>query len=203
MSDPWQPPGAGVTWGAPVPEPYVGFDWAHEVRAGLVTAGVLVLLGAPLGLLWSHLTPHTALLKVAQSDGSHVWATVGRTEALVRADALFFLITVLAGILCGTGAWLVARRAGPGVALGLLVGGIGGALVAQSVGRRAITHGINALIERRYGIKPSANLDVMPPTLAHAVLLAWAFGALVTFFALAAFVDLRGPASSRSGRPLS
>jgi hypothetical protein len=192
-TDPWQPPGATANWAAPVPQPHVRFDWPHEVRAGFVTAAVLVLLGAPLGLLWSHLTPHTALLRFALSDGSHVWTTVGPAEGVVRADVLFFLITVLAGIACGAGAWLVARRAGPGVAVGLLVGGIGGALIAQRVGRRVITDGIDAVIERRYGVRPPNSIDVMPPTLAHGVLLAWSLGALVTFFALALFLDLRGP----------
>jgi hypothetical protein len=190
-NDPWGPPGASVSWGAPVPQPHVPFDWGREVLAGVITAVVLVLLGAPLGLLWSRLTLHTALLRFGRGD-THAWATVGAAEGLVRADFLFFVVTVVAGVACGVVAWLLARRAGPGVAVGLLVGGIAGALVAQAVGRRAIVDGIGAVIERRYGVPLSNAIVVLPPTMAHGVVLAWAIGAIVTFFALGAFLDLQG-----------
>jgi hypothetical protein len=158
-------------------------SWADEVRSGFLTAFALVLLAAPLGLLWAHLTPHAALIRL--HDGA---ATVGRAEGVIRADALFALVTGVAGLACGIGAWRLARRQGPGIAAGLAVGGLAGSLIARTVGRRLIVDDVTTTLRTVFHVAPS-RVDIVAPPLAHAMLLAWALVSVATYLVLVAFSD--------------
>lgn len=129
-----QPPGAllGGPFGAPPEAPAataVRQDALREVRAGAVTAVLVVLLGAPLGLLWAAMRPRLdyAMLAVQQS---------GYTAQLV-SDLRLLLITAVAGLLAGLVAGVLTRRHRIGVVVGLAVGGVLAVALAAWVGHQA------------------------------------------------------------------
>lgn len=131
-------PAAGPVTAAPyAPPPEVG-DRARtrpagprsHVVAGLVTAVVVVLLGAPAGLLWAHVAPHAAF--VLTPDGAGLVDPEDR--AFLTADVVFAGITLVLGLVSGLVAYAVHRAHGPAVVAGLLVGGLGAAWVASRTG---------------------------------------------------------------------
>ena len=88
--------------------------WREDVVALALTAGVTVLLGAPVGLLWSAIAPH-AHVQVQAGDAFISDAT---TEVFIAGDGWFIGITLVVGLACGVLAWLAARWSGPFVVVG-------------------------------------------------------------------------------------
>ena len=98
-----------------------------EVATAIVTALFVVLLGPAAGLVWSAVAPRLSVSAlVANSDAAF--------HAQIGADAWFLLVGGVAGVLCTLGALAVGRRDGPGLAVGLAVGGLAAAFVADRVG---------------------------------------------------------------------
>ena len=106
--------------------------WRADVVTAAFVAAVTVLLGAPVGLLWSALAPHA---HIAISASGATFAD-GATEVFVAGDGWFLGIGEVAGLLTGLLAWLAARRSGPYVVVALAVGGLLAAYVSAKVGRR-------------------------------------------------------------------
>jgi hypothetical protein len=106
--------------------------WREDLVTFALTAAVTVLLGAPLGLVWSAVAPH-AHVTVAAGE---TYITDGATEVFIAGDGWFIGLSLLVGVGCGVLAWLVARRSGPFVVVGLAVGGLVAAYVASRVGVR-------------------------------------------------------------------
>jgi hypothetical protein len=107
-------------------------SWILEaVVAGLVTA-YSVLLGAAVGLIWPHVSPHLDLVRAV--DGSEAAA-----KALLGADMWLALLGIVAGIVASATMTFLAGDAGrgPGGMIGLAIGGLLGSLVAASVGHLA------------------------------------------------------------------
>lgn len=126
-----RPVASGTAFGRPGParapaSPRLGQD----VRAGLLTVVVTVLLGAPVGLLWAALAPQVTVavtaagVDVVDADG----------DAFFAADGYFVGAVVLAGAIGGLLAWRLAAAHGPAVVLGLAVGGLAAAGIAVEVG---------------------------------------------------------------------
>lgn len=135
-----------MSWSAPDARPYATpttpatptyaeqrpSTWRTDlVHAGFV-AGVSVLLGAPMGLLWSALAPHAHV----QVDAAGANVVDGATEVFIASDGWFLGLTLLAGLVLGVLSWLVARRSGPYVVVALALGGLVAAYVASKVGVR-------------------------------------------------------------------
>lgn len=99
-------------------------------RALAVLVGC-VLLGAPAGLLWSAIAPRVT---VRLTDKGPVADNLESTKAFIGADGSYLLIGLALGLVCGTLAWLFARRSGPWTVVALAVGGALAALVAGRVG---------------------------------------------------------------------
>lgn len=95
------------------------------------TTAALVLLGAPLGLLWAAVAPHATYLLTGQGP----LPADPESDAVFAADGWFTLIALGAGLVCGVLACLLPRWRGPASVLGLAVGGLLGAVVAWRVGR--------------------------------------------------------------------
>ncbi|MDQ1689457.1 MAG: hypothetical protein QOK42_2432 [Frankiaceae bacterium] len=137
-----------------------------DAWAALVTTAVLVLLGAPVGLLWGALAPRVAVVKVAQG----IDLQMPETKAFVAADGSFLVIALLVGVACGVAAALIGRRHAPGVAIGLAVGGVLAALIAMKVGHRLGYESYAQLRDvAKVGTRGSAYLQLR----AKGVLLAW------------------------------
>ncbi len=117
--------------------PEAGPGWRARLREDVVAfvslTSVLVLLGAPAGLLWSALAPR---FTVVREGGDLTLPNIESTKAFIGADGTYVVVVVVLGALCGALAWRFARRFGPATVLGLTLGGLLAALVAAAVGLR-------------------------------------------------------------------
>lgn len=100
-----------------------------DVLAGLLTALGCLLLGAPVGLLWEAVAPHV-VVDVSASAAS----LVSDSGVFLDSDLAFLVTVTLVGLLTGVLAWVVGRRWGPGVVVGLVAGGLLAAWVASRTG---------------------------------------------------------------------
>lgn len=143
-----------------------------------LTAGVTVLLGAPLGLLWSAVAPH-AHITVEAGDAFISDAT---TEVFIAGDGWFIGLTLLAGVVCGVLAWLAARTSGPFVVVGLALGGAAAAYVASRVGVRVGQDTLRELVRSGKQGTYAGNIALQ----AKAALVVWPLAAVAAFAALVA-----------------
>jgi hypothetical protein len=91
----------------------------------------MVLLGAPVGLLWSALAPHYTVVFDA---GQATYPFIESTKAFIGVEGTFVAVTFVVGALCGALAWWFGRSSGPWTVVALAVGGVLAALVAAHVG---------------------------------------------------------------------
>ncbi|MCU1591324.1 MAG: hypothetical protein JWP11_2580 [Frankiales bacterium] len=146
--------------------------------AGTLTAAVTVLLGAPVGLLWSALAPHSHV--AVEAGGAYI--ADAETEVFIAGDGWFLGMTLAVGVITGVLAWLVARRSGPFVLVGLSVGGLLAAYVASKVGVRIGQDALEAVVHgNRQGTYVS-NIALQ----AKAAIVAWPLGAVSAFAVLVA-----------------
>jgi hypothetical protein len=97
--------------------------------AALAGSAVLGLLA---GLIWAAVAPRALLQEVARGEAQLVNA---ESSAFIGADAWFFLIAVVGGVITGTlGYRLLVRRAGWVAAAGLVLGAVAAALAALWAG---------------------------------------------------------------------
>lgn len=101
-----------------------------EPLVGLLSGLAVVLLGAPVGLLWSALSPRADLVRVPGG------LTLGdiETKDFIAADGLLFVMGLVVGVAVTALAWRVARGGSPALLLGLVVGSAVAALVAARTG---------------------------------------------------------------------
>lgn len=144
-----------------------------------VTIGVTVLLGAPVGLGWSALAPHA---HVRVEVGVEPYITDATTEVFIAGDGWFIGLTLLVGVGCGVLAWLLARRSGPFVVLGLAVGGLAAAYVASRVGVRIGQDALRAAVSSGRQGTYVGNIALQ----AKAALVVWPLGAVAAFATLVA-----------------
>jgi hypothetical protein len=102
-------------------------DWRSFV--GLL--GGLAVAGVPLGVLWWALAPRadyriTGAGPVAVGNPSE--------ELLIADDGVFVLIVAALGLLAGLATWLLRRRRGVAVLVGVALGTLAAAAVAWQVG---------------------------------------------------------------------
>jgi hypothetical protein len=130
----------GVSSPPPPPFPHPPRAGAHwqgwpEIRADLRSSAwlaiALALAGLPTGVLWWLLAPRADYRITA--DGPVVLGQPSE-ELLVADDAVFVLILVGVGLVCGAAAWWLRRRRGVATMLALAVGGTLTAVVAWQLG---------------------------------------------------------------------
>ena len=106
----------------------------QAVLALLGTAAASAAAGLLAGLLWSVLAPRALL--VVQGHGV-AYVQSAETSAFIVADGWFCLITALGGLICGLAGYFIAvRRYGVPALLGLVLGGIGAAVLAMWAGQQ-------------------------------------------------------------------
>jgi len=165
-----------------------------RLREDLAAFGAIVvasvLLGAPAGLLWSAVAPR---LTVDVTDTGQSADNLESTKAFIGADGSYLVVTLVVGLLCGALAWRFARRSGPYTVVGLVVGGVLAALIAESVGLRPGAHtAVQALregspfrgqVDLFLGMRDgrSGDLSLRAPWAA----VGWPVGALVSFLIFA------------------
>ncbi len=103
-----------------------------DLVVAAVIVGVLTVLGALLGLVWSAWSPPGPTAIVV---GGGAFEVLGENEKQIAADGRFLLIVSAVGLVAGLFAWLGRpRNRGPLVLLGLVVGGLCGAALTDLVG---------------------------------------------------------------------
>lgn len=155
----------------------VGSRWREDIVCGLFTLAVSVLLGAPVGLLWSAAAPHAHVLVDGVNDPSVIDAA---TEVFIAGDGWFFGLTFLVGVGCGVLTWLAARRSAPAVVVALVVGGLLGSYVASKVGIQPGQDALQAAISSRIKGTYVANVALQ----AKVAVVLWPLGALAAFAGL-------------------
>lgn len=138
-------------------------------------------------MLWWLLAP--APLVVKRADGIY---RVGETgEYAIAADGWFAVLALLTGVLLALVAYLRTRPARVGPLVGLVVGGLAGAVLAWQVGALL---GPDDLRTVAAGVAVGDRFDGPLDLSAYGVLLAWPIGAVITFFAVAAGAETTAPA---------
>ena len=137
-----RPRGDGTPFGSP-PVRRAGAPVWPDVRAGLLTVAVTVLVGAPVGLLWAAVAPRV----VVEVDGDDVQVVDAYRDGFIAVDAWFFAAVAVAGLVGGVLAWWLGRAHGPGVVLGLAVGGLAAAWIASRVGGEVDRASVRQLVE--------------------------------------------------------
>ena len=171
-----RPSGTGTPFGkAPSPRPPGPPLW-HDVRAGLLTVAVTVLVGAPVGLLWAALAPRVSV----EVTGEDVQVLDTYEDGFITVDAWFFAAVVVAGLVGGVLAWRLGAAHGPAVVLSLAVGGLAAAWIAGRVGGEVDRLTVEQLVAS--GVQGRRELAVQ--LRATSALLGWPIASLLTFLAL-------------------
>ncbi|MFR9675112.1 ABC transporter permease [Streptomyces sp. TR06-5] len=149
-------------------------SYPRELREGAPAAGIAVLLGVVLGLAWLWLAPRVPLV----SDGSAVYLDRPEGEEAIGSDGTFVLLGLAVGALVGLVVFLLHRKGGVGLVVGLTVGCLLGALAAWRIGVWLGPTSDLAAHARAAG--KGAVFDGPLELKAKGALLAYPFGALVT-----------------------
>src|SRR5262249_24442861 len=114
-----------------------GRRYTGEALVALGVAGMVALLGFPLGMLWSAVAPHVPAVMTpdgpvyAQPDG----------EQPIGAEGTYVFLTAGAGLVLAVLAWVLLRRyRGLAVLLGLVLGGVGAGVLTWWYGHRIGRH---------------------------------------------------------------
>lgn len=143
-----------------------------DLLAGLLTAVATVLAGAPVGLLWAALAPRA---EAVLAGGTYLQADPA-SAAFIAGDGYLSAACLVAGVVTGALAWVLARRHGPAVVPALALAGLAAAYVASRVGGQV---GLEAL---RSGARAQVpRLDLTLKLGADAVLAVWPAAAVLTF----------------------
>jgi hypothetical protein len=131
---------------APEPPPPPPSNYPLEALTALVVGALIAGIGAPLGLLWAHLVPHT---KAVIGNGGAFYAD-SEPEQLMAGEGWYTFGSIALGIAAAVLVWVLLRRfRGPIMLVGLVLGcGVSAWLawwVGHNVGRaearRLIAHG--------------------------------------------------------------
>ncbi|MEV6534382.1 AAA family ATPase [Streptomyces sp. NPDC051639] len=193
----WQTPPAG---GAAGYAGYAGYEkdgpgMKTEVRDAAVITVAVALAGVLLGVLWWWLAPHVPLV----ADDTAVYLKDTEGEQAIGVDGTFTLLALGFGVVSAAVVFLVRRRGGVPLVVGLAVGGLLGSLLAWRLGvylgptQNVVAHA-KAVGK---GVTFSAPLKLG----AKGALLAWSLGALVVHLGLTALFGPRDPDPYESPYP--
>lgn len=167
------------------------WSWRPELGAALVAAGVSLLVGLVLAVVWLQVAPRPTY-RVVDAGVALDGLTNG---AYVAADGWLGVLGVLAGVLCAGLLYRRLRARPVGLVVGLVVGGLLGAVVAWRTGQAVAPDDVLALAQGHdVGSSFPGGLDLR----ARGVLLGWPLAAAVTAFVLVA--TLERPLTRSGGR---
>ncbi len=182
----YEPYEAAYPYGAPAevvgwePVPTKRRSLRRTVLVTLSVIGALAAAGAPLGLLWSWLAPAVPVINAGQNG---IVVNDPSPEEYIAADGWFTLIGFAFGLLAAVLIWLVLRRdRGPGLLIGVTLGGLACALVMWQVGRLV---GLGAWDDWQRSSTAGQTFARPPDLHAHGALLVTAFAAVIVTTLLA------------------
>lgn len=149
-----------------------------SVRRAALAGLVVLLLGAPAGLLWARLAPSFPVSFSASGPSVENFDD----GVFFAVDGTFLVVAALAGVLSGLLAWGIGRGHGPRVAVALAGGSLAAAHVARTVGERVVLDGQL----RRFCAQATDNalcsLYAGSPELrSTGLVVVWSIAALITF----------------------
>lgn len=168
-----------------------------EVREAAVIAVVVALGGLLLGVVWAWLAPRVPLVGDVVDKNWVVYLKDTEGEQAVGVDGTFTLLAVAFGVVSAFVVFLVRRRGGVPLVVGLAVGGLLGALLAWRVGiwlgpaEDVVAHAKDV----GKGVTFSAPLKLG----AKGALLAWPLAGLVVHLGLTALFGPRDPEPHQQG----
>ncbi|GAA3911238.1 hypothetical protein GCM10022244_21560 [Streptomyces gulbargensis] len=188
---PSQPPPNDPDW-PPPPPPLLGPAGdpitAAEVVQGIVVTIASAVAGALLGLLWLWQAPHVKLI----SDGKGVYLRDSEGEAAIGADGTFVLLALAFGAAAAVLVFLLRRKGGVPLVLGLAAGGVLGSLLAWWLGS-SLGPTANVVAHAKQ-VGPNVTFDApLELNMAAAAMLAWPLAATVVHLALTALLGPRDP----------
>ncbi|WP_411069799.1 DUF2567 domain-containing protein [Streptomyces sp. cmx-4-25] len=191
LTPPHQPPPHDPAW-PPPPPPVSGPD-GDPITAAEVVQGALVTIasavaGALLGVLWLNLAPRVLLV----SDGKGVYLRNSEGETAIGADGTFVLLALAFGAVAGITVFLLRRRGGVPLVLGLAAGGVLGSLLAWGLG----THfgPTSDVVAHAKAVGPDVTFEApLELHLGAAALLAWPLAAMIAHLSLTAAFGPRDP----------
>lgn len=157
---------------------------SRDLRSAVVVAGASAVVGLLVGLVWRWVAPLSAF----QNDGGAA-IPVGAAETAVAADGWFAVCTGLAGILVALAVVLRVRTGRLGSLVGLVAGGLLGAVVAWRTG---LLLSPPTVAESLADVPAGERFDGPLRLSAIGVLLAWPMTAVITFFAVVAGLEADG-----------
>ncbi|GAP47198.1 membrane protein [Streptomyces azureus] len=170
-----------------------------EVREAAVVAVAVALGGVLLGVLWWWLAPHVPLVGDVAEGNWAVYLKETEGEQAVGVDGTFTLLGLGFGVVSALVVFLLRRRGGVPLVVGLAVGGLLGSLLAWRTGVWLGPAGdvVAQAREVGRGVTFSAPLRMG----AKGALLAWPLAALVLHLGLTALFGPRDPEPEFSDGP--
>ncbi|WP_051716956.1 hypothetical protein [Streptomyces megasporus] len=186
--DPWGPPPDGAVAGPGTGgEEADGISPRREARDAALVAVAVAAVGVVLGLLWLWLAPRVPLI----SDGTAVYLKDAEGEESVGVDGMFALSALGIGVLTGAVVFLMRRRGGIGVPVGLAVGALLGSVLAWRLG---VWLGPEQdVVAHAKAVGEGKVFDAPLELRAKGTLLVWPFAALLAHLGLTALFGPRDP----------
>src|SRR3954447_17033004 len=151
---------------------WVGWRRDAVVAVGCVVA--MVLLGAPVGLLWAHVSPHVHTVITSQG----VEITDAEPKAFIGSDAVFLFLTAGVGLVAAAVVGWFDRAPNPVTVIALCVGGGVAAVIAWHVGHRVNFDAFRHYLDHG---RVGQHMDAIVRVRAKSVVIGWAFGAAVGY----------------------
>ena len=171
------PPAEALEW---LPRRPARRPFRRTVLVAVSVLAAMAVAGAPLGLLWSWLAPTVPVINAGQNG---IVVNDPSPEEYIAADGWFTLIGFGFGLLAAVLIWLVLRRdRGPGLLLGVALGGLAAALVMWQVGRLV---GLSSWNDWQGSSTAGQTFDRPPDLHARGALLVIAFAAVIVTTLLA------------------
>ncbi|MFE2557497.1 DUF2567 domain-containing protein [Streptomyces sp. NPDC059352] len=190
LTPPHQPP-HDPDWPPPPPPPFGPSGDSitpAEVLYGVVVTIVSAVTGALLGWLWLSLAPHVLLI----SDGKGVYLRDSEGESAIGADGTFVLLALAFGAVAALVVFLLRRKGGVPLVLGLALGGVLGSLLAWGVG--TYFGPARDVVAHAKAVGPNVAFEApLELNMAAAAMLAWPLAAMIVHLALTALFGPRDP----------
>ncbi|MGW8767092.1 DUF2567 domain-containing protein [Streptomyces sp. NPDC055815] len=169
---------------------------AAEVVQGVLVTLVSAVAGALLGVLWLNLAPRVLLI----SDGKGVYLRNSEGEQAIGADGTFVLLALAFGAVAALVVFLLRRKGGVPLVLGLAVGGGLGSLLAWGIG--TYFGPTDDVVAHAKAVGPNVTFEApLELNLGAAAMLAWPLAAMIVHLALTAAFGPRDPEPEAWGRP--
>ncbi|MEU6126072.1 DUF2567 domain-containing protein [Streptomyces sp. NPDC047123] len=185
--DPWQ--AAAQPSGATSPHGHEedGPGMKTEVRQSAVIMVVVAVSGILLGALWMWLSPRVPLI----SDGTAVYLKDTEGEQAIGVDGTFALLALAFGLVSGVVVFLLRRRGGIPLVVGLALGSLLGALLGLQTG---IWLGpATDVVAHAKSVGKGVVFDAPLELKAVGTVLAWPVAALAVHLGLTALFGPRDP----------